>query len=179
MKDSGSNDPSKPVTNTPQPTNLPWGQCGHYTSASRPWWGVDLGASHWLAKVVLYSRTDGAAYRLQDANIYLGDNWDLYDGNVLVASGVDVPAGAPLEVVALPIALPLPVPRPGMHWKGGEVPPPPNTALPIALPLPVPRPGMHWKGGEVPPPPSRAPSLCPATVSLTPSAGFSSICNRQ
>ena len=30
---------------------------------------------------------------------------------------------------------------------------------------------MHWKGGRYPPaPPSRAPSLCPATVPLTPSA---------
>ena len=34
------------------------------------------------------------------------------------------------------------------------------------------------KRGE-PPPPSRAPSPCPATVSLTPSAGFNGICNRQ
>ena len=38
---------------------------------------------------------------------------------------------------------------------------------------------MHWKGGRYPPPPSRAPSLCPATVPLTPSAGFNGICNRQ
>ena len=35
------------------------------------------------------------------------------------------------------------------------------------------------EGKEVPPPPSRAPSLCPATVSLTPSASFSGIGNRQ
>ena len=36
------------------------------------------------------------------------------------------------------------------------------------------------EGGKVPPsPPSRAPSLCAATVSLTPSAGFNGICNRQ
>ena len=43
-------------------------------------------------------------------------------------------------------------------------------------------PGMHWKGGSFTPPPpapSRAPSLCPATVSLTPSASFNGICNRQ
>ena len=33
------------------------------------------------------------------------------------------------------------------------------------------------EGGEVPPPPSRAPSLRPATVPLTPSAGFNGICN--
>ena len=53
---------------------------------------------------------------------------------------------------------------------------------------------MHWRGGryplcdipsgccsftEVPPPPSRTPSLCPATVPLTASAGFNGICNRQ
>ena len=35
--------------------------------------------------------------------------------------------------------------------------------------------GMHWKGGRYP----RAPSLCPATVPLTPSARFNGICNRQ
>ena len=35
------------------------------------------------------------------------------------------------------------------------------------------------EGGEVPPPPSRAPSLCPATVSLTASASFNGMCNRQ
>ena len=41
--------------------------------------------------------------------------------------------------------------------------------------------GMHWKGGRYapPPPPSRAPSLCPATVPLTPSASLNGICNRQ
>ena len=33
------------------------------------------------------------------------------------------------------------------------------------------------KGGEVPP--SRPPSLCPATVPLTPSASLNGICNRQ
>ena len=35
------------------------------------------------------------------------------------------------------------------------------------------------EGAGVPPPPSRAPSLCPATVSLTPSASLNGICNRQ
>ena len=40
-------------------------------------------------------------------------------------------------------------------------------------------PAMLWKGGRPPPPPSRAPSLCPATVPLTPSAGFNGICNRR
>ena len=34
-------------------------------------------------------------------------------------------------------------------------------------------------GGVPPPPPSRAPSLCPATVPLTPSASLNGICNRQ
>ena len=54
----------------------------------------------------------------------------------------------------------------------------------------APSPGMHWRGGGVPPmcnipsgypprPPSRAPSLCPATVSLTPSASLNGICNRH
>ena len=37
---------------------------------------------------------------------------------------------------------------------------------------------MHWNGREVAPL-SRAPSLCPATVPLTPDAGFNGICNRQ
>ena len=44
---------------------------------------------------------------------------------------------------------------------------------------------LGWRGGgtpplePAPPPLSRAPSLCPATVSLTPSAGLNGICNRQ
>ena len=42
-----------------------------------------------------------------------------------------------------------------------------------------PSPELHWKGGCATPPPSRAPSVRPATVSLTPSAGFNGICNRQ
>ena len=37
--------------------------------------------------------------------------------------------------------------------------------------------GMHWKGGRYPR--SRAPSLCPATAPLTPSASLNGICNRQ
>ena len=39
--------------------------------------------------------------------------------------------------------------------------------------------GCIGKGGCPPPPRSRAPSLCPATVPLTPSAGFNGFCNRQ
>ena len=39
--------------------------------------------------------------------------------------------------------------------------------------------GDALEGGEVPPAPSTAPSLCPATVSLTPGASFKGICNRQ
>ena len=35
------------------------------------------------------------------------------------------------------------------------------------------------EGGGYPPPPSRAPSLCPATVPLTPSASINGIRNRQ
>ena len=35
------------------------------------------------------------------------------------------------------------------------------------------------RGEVIPPPPSKAPSLCPATVSLTASASFNGICNRQ
>ena len=45
---------------------------------------------------------------------------------------------------------------------------------------PPPHPGMHWKW-EVPPTPprSRAPSLRPATVSLTPSASLNGICTES
>ena len=39
--------------------------------------------------------------------------------------------------------------------------------------------GQRRTGLSPPPPPSRAPSLCPATVHLTPSASFNGICNRQ
>ena len=41
------------------------------------------------------------------------------------------------------------------------------------------RAGMHSKGGRYPPSPSTAPSLCPATVPLTPSASLNGIRNRQ
>ena len=44
---------------------------------------------------------------------------------------------------------------------------------------PAPTPAMQWKGGRYPPSPSRAPSLCPAAVSLTPSASLNGIYNRQ
>ena len=40
-------------------------------------------------------------------------------------------------------------------------------------------PGMHRKEQITPPPSSRVPSLCPAAVSLTPSARLNGICNRQ
>ena len=53
-----------------------------------------------------------------------------------------------------------------MHWTGG-VPPPPLCDIPSGC------------CSFTPPPPSRAPSLCPATVPLTPSAGLNGICNRQ
>ena len=42
-----------------------------------------------------------------------------------------------------------------------------------------PRQGCIVGGGYPLPPPSRAPSLCPATVPLTPSASLNGICNRQ
>ena len=42
-----------------------------------------------------------------------------------------------------------------------------------------PRDALEGGGGTPPPRPSRACSLCPATVSLTASAGFNGICNRQ
>ena len=41
-------------------------------------------------------------------------------------------------------------------------------------------PDAALEGGRgTPPPPSTAPSLCPATVPLTPSASLNGICNRQ
>ena len=42
---------------------------------------------------------------------------------------------------------------------------------------PRPRDALEWGGGT--PAPARAPSQHPATVSLTPSASFNGICNRQ
>ena len=39
--------------------------------------------------------------------------------------------------------------------------------------------GCIGRAGGTPPPPSRAPSLCPATVSLTASASVNGTCNRQ
>ena len=44
----------------------------------------------------------------------------------------------------------LPTGQPMLYWGGGGA-------------------GMHWKGGGYPPP-SGAPSLCPATVPLTPAS---------
>ena len=51
--------------------------------------------------------------------------------------------------------------------------------IPMSCPpsSPPPPPGCIGRGGGTPP--SRAPSLCPATVSLTPSASFNGIYNRQ
>ena len=61
-----------------------------------------------------------------------------------------------------PVAIFEPAPSPPTQWVGN---PPPRDAL---------------EGGEVPPQaPFRLPSLCPDTVSLTVSASFSGICNRQ
>ena len=73
----------------------------------------------------------------------------------------------------------------------GDAPPPPNrgkkrnfTIGKILLghfwlhKLLGPSPRDALEGGEVPPP-SRAPSLCPTTVPLTPSASLNGICDRQ
>ena len=56
-----------------------------------------------------------------------------------------------------------------------------SSQQPIASNHQAAAPGMHWKGGggNPPPPNSRAPSLCPATISLTASARLNGICNRQ
>ena len=73
----------------------------------------------------------------------------------------------------------LPIPFPCRELQGVKVP---GGAGGAALALPPPSPfgnGCIGTGGEVTPLPSRTPSLCPATVSLTTSAGFSGIYNRQ
>ena len=54
-----------------------------------------------------------------------------------------------------------------------------SPPAPAPAPAPPPPPGMHWKGGGYPRPPSRAPTLCPATVPLTPSASLKGIRSRQ
>ena len=87
-----------PVTNTGSPTNLPWSQCGHYTSRSDAWWAVDLGATHMVESVKLYNRNDCCPNRLQNVQVYLGSSWESYAGNTLVASDVDVPQHSPLTV---------------------------------------------------------------------------------
>ena len=66
----------------------------------------------------------------------------------------------------------LTIPEP--HQGAGE------REMPLCLVCMCRAPGRHaLQGGKVPPPPSRPPSLCPATVSLTPSASLNGICNRQ
>ena len=50
--------------------------------------------------------------------------------------------------------------------------------LPLSIPPPLPWDALE-RWGVTPPPPPRAPGLCPATVSLTPSASLKGICNRQ
>ena len=63
----------------------------------------------------------------------------------------------------------------------GPAAPPKECVVRAATTCAIIQRGMHWKGGEAAPPPpsSRAPSLCPATVPLTASAGFNGICNRH
>ena len=77
--------------------------------------------------------------------------------------------------LGMPVAVGVEVGPPGggRHGRGGRV-----AGLCLVI-LGGGGAGMHWEGGEITSPPSRAPSLCPATVPLTPSAGFDGICNRQ
>ena len=96
-------------------------------------------------------------------------------GCVGVVGGWRAPSGA--------LCSPPPLPSPqGMHWKAavGRVwnhHCRSSRACPKAfLAYSV----LHWtRGGGTPPPRSRAPSLCPATVPLTPSASLTGVCNRQ
>ena len=102
-KDSGSgccgSDPSFAVDGTVSESNLPWSQCLQWTSVADPWWGVDLGAQRRVTRVKLYNRNDCCPDRLEQINIYLGDNFDNYSANAEVVSGISVPQHSPLEVV--------------------------------------------------------------------------------
>ena len=93
--------------------NLSWDQCLQYSSVANPWWGVDLGAQRKVTRVKLYNRNDCCPDRLQNVNIYLGDTFDNYSTNALVASGISVPQRTPLEVTISKSGQYLFVARPG------------------------------------------------------------------
>ena len=94
------------------------------------------------------------------------------------AAGGAGPAGTGLRKGAVLVLLPSGV---GLRSDPPPQPPPPPPSVSGGAGG---TPGVHWIWGggatrEVPPPPSRAPSLCPATAPLTPSASFNGIRNRQ
>ena len=90
--------------------------------------------------------------------------------------GLPPPPAARLPV---PASAPAPHPRPHCHrhpCPQRSIPPVSDRGTGFGTP-PPPRDALE--GGRYPPPPFRAPSLCPATVPRTPSAGLDGICNRQ
>jgi len=62
------------------------------------WWGVDLGTVHKVWRLTLYNRNDCCAERLQDLDIYIGNDWNNYASNLRVAHGIDVPGQLPLAL---------------------------------------------------------------------------------
>ena len=50
-----------------------------------------------MTRVKLYNRNDCCPDRLQSVNIYLGNNFEDYTANALVAAGISVPQHTPLE----------------------------------------------------------------------------------
>ena len=61
----------------------------------------------------------------------------------------------------------------------GTPPTPTHSSETTPKRMQCPPPPSGGRRNRPPPPPSRAPSLCPATVPLTASAGFNATCNRQ
>ena len=115
--DSGSgccgSDPSNAVNGVVSDVNLPWNDCLQWTSVADPWWGVDLGAQRRVTRVKLYNRNDCCPDRLEQINIYLGNDFESYSANPIVASGIDVPQHSPLEVSIYQSGRYLFVARPG------------------------------------------------------------------
>ena len=100
-KDSGAgccgSDPSNAIDGVTSDMNLPWDQCLQWTGVANPWWGVDLGAERTVTEVKLYNRNDCCPERLYEVNIYLGNNFEDYTANALVATAISVPQNTPLE----------------------------------------------------------------------------------
>ena len=59
------------------------GDCTHSEAESRPWWRVDLSDIYWIARVVIYNRSDQHPHRLHDIAVTVG-----VDLNSMVLCGV-------------------------------------------------------------------------------------------